>query len=74
MEGSTQFTWPSIVRLGNEAEYLSHEATNISFAKQTLSTYSSPKRYLWDYNPRQEEWRFINLENNQVTTNYPKRV
>lgn len=65
MEGSTQFTWPSIVRLGNEAEYLSHEATNISFAKQTLSTYSSPKRYLWDYNPRQEEWRFINLENNQ---------
>jgi hypothetical protein len=61
MEGSSQFTWPSLIRLGSEAEYLSHEATNISFTKQTLSTYSSPKRYLWDFSPREDEWRFVNL-------------
>ncbi len=65
MEGSTQFTWPSIVRLGKEAEYLSHEATNVSFTKQTLSTYSSPKRYLWDYSPMQDEWRYVNLRDSQ---------
>ena len=61
MEGSSQFTWPSLIRLGSEAEHLSHEATNISFTKQTLSTYSSPKRYLWDFSPREDEWRFVNL-------------
>ena len=61
LDGSTQFTWPSIVRLGKEAEYLTHEATNMAIGKQTLSTYSSPKRYLWDYRPRPEEWRFVNL-------------
>lgn len=61
LDGSTQFTWPSIVRLGKEAEYLTHEATNMAVGKQTLSTYSSPKRYLWDYRPRPEEWRFVNL-------------
>ena len=65
MEGSTQFTWPSLVRLGQEAEYLSHEAINVSFTKQTLSTYSSPKRYLWDYSPREDEWRFVNLGESQ---------
>lgn len=62
LDGSTQFTWPSIIRLGREAEYLTHEATNLAIGKQTLSTYSSPKRYLWDLKERPEEWRFVNLK------------
>lgn len=65
LDGSTQFTWPSIIRLGREAEYLTHEATNMAIGKQTLSTYSSPKRYLWDTKERPEEWRFVNLEDSQ---------
>ena len=62
LDGSTQFTWPSIIRLGREAEFLTHEATNMAIGKQTLSTYSSPKRYLWDFKERPEEWRFVNLK------------
>ena len=65
LDGSTQFTWPSIIRLGREAEYLTHESTNMAIGKQTLSTYSSPKRYLWDYKERPEEWRFVNLNDTQ---------
>ena len=29
--------------------------------QQSLSTYSSPKRYLWDSRPNREEWRFLTL-------------
>ena len=28
---------------------------------ETQSTYSSPKRYLWDAKPNKEEWRFMSL-------------
>lgn len=59
LEGSKQFIWPSIVRLGNEAEYLTHLTTNLAEGDEVLSTYSSPKRYLWDFSPRREEWRCV---------------
>ena len=61
MSGSSQFIWPSIVRLGTEAEYLTHETTSLAEGDEILSTYSSPKRYLWDYKARQEEWRCVRL-------------
>jgi len=59
MAGSNQFVWPSIVRLGSEAEYLTHETTNLAEGDEILSTYSSPKRYLWDKKARREEWRCV---------------
>lgn len=59
LEGSKQFIWPSIVRLGSEAEYLTHLTTNFAEGDEVLSTYSSPKRYLWDFSPRKEEWRCV---------------
>ena len=59
MRNSSQFTWPSIVRLGEEAEYLTHETIGLADGDEIISTYSSPKRYLWDYKPRQEEWRCV---------------
>ena len=31
-------------------------------ADETLSTYSSPKRYLWDKAPTKQEWQFLVLE------------
>lgn len=61
MSGSTQFTWPSLVRLGAEAEFLTHETVSLAEGDEILSTYSSPKRYLWDYKARQEEWRCVKL-------------
>ncbi|MBO4906204.1 MAG: virulence factor SrfB [Bacteroidaceae bacterium] len=59
--GSQQFTWPSFVRLGLEAEYLTHQTTSLAEGDEIFSTYSSPKRYLWDYKSRREEWRCVKL-------------
>ncbi len=59
LEGSKQFIWPSLVRLGMEAEQLTHMTTNFAEGDEVLSTYSSPKRYLWDFAPRREEWRCV---------------
>lgn len=59
MIGSSQFIWPSLVRLGSEAEHLTHETVSLAEGDEILSTYSSPKRYLWDLKPRQEEWRCV---------------
>lgn len=62
-ENDCQFVWPSLVRLGVEANYLTHETTGQAEGNEILSTYSSPKRYLWDYKPRQEEWRCVTSTN-----------
>lgn len=48
------FLWPSFVRIGPEALRLvaGEEGT------ETASGLSSPKRYLWDDTPVQQDWRF----------------
>ena len=58
---SHQFVYPSLVRLGKEAENLIHAASEEQ-SSQSLYTYSSPKRYLWDFAPRREEWRWAKSE------------
>lgn len=64
--GSRQFVWPSLVRLGTEAEYLTHETVNLAEGDEILSTYSSPKRYLWDAKPRREEWRCVRTKGEKL--------
>ena len=59
--GSKQFVYPSFVRLGEEANELMHLSSENDEERETLSTYSSPKRYLWDNRPNREEWRFLTL-------------
>lgn len=61
LSGSKQFVYPSFVRLGVEANELMHMASENDEERETLSTYSSPKRYLWDNHPNREEWRFLTL-------------
>lgn len=58
---SRQFVYPSFVRLGKEAAELIHMATSNEQSINSLSTYSSPKRYLWDGQPNKEEWQFMVL-------------
>jgi hypothetical protein len=48
------FFWPSIVRIGREAARLRAEEAG----KRTTGGMSSPKRYLWDMEAVQQEWRF----------------
>lgn len=61
------FPWPSFVRIGPEALRLvaSEEGT------ETASGISSPKRYLWDNNPVQQDWRF---HHHSDPNNLPKSV
>lgn len=54
------FKWPSIVRLGKEA------VRNIYCGEQDLdasvqfdTSYSSPKRFLWDAEPYKSQWKYI---------------
>lgn len=62
IQGSRQFVYPSIVRLGIEATTLIHRATETDDNRERHSTLSSPKRYLWDGKKSKEEWQFITLE------------
>lgn len=62
IKDSRQFVYPSLVRLGKEANTLIHLATNDTDDTESLSTYSSPKRYLWDWRPNKEEWKFLVLK------------
>lgn len=62
IKDSKQFVHPSLIRLGQEANTLIHRATNGIDEMESLSTYSSPKRYLWDGHPSKEEWKYLVLE------------
>ena len=55
------FLWPSLVRVGPEAMRLAaaEEGT------ETTSGLSSPKRYLWDTQPINQDWRFQNASASQ---------
>lgn len=62
LENSRQFVYPSMVRLGKEANSLIHKATNMNTGTEKTSTFSSPKRFLWDTKPQKQEWEFVQLE------------
>jgi len=59
--GTKQFNYPSMVRLGVEANELIHKATNMNTGVEKISTFSSPKRFLWDQKPKNIEWEFVKL-------------
>jgi len=63
--GSSQFIFPSMVRLGIEANELMHKAINLNTGVEKITTFSSPKRYLWDNKPQQKEWEFVTLQGEQ---------
>ncbi len=61
LENSSQFVYPSMIRLGKEANRLIHQATNMNTGAEKTSTFSSPKRFLWDEKPQKQEWEFVQL-------------
>jgi hypothetical protein len=58
---SSQFVFPSLVRLGLEANELIHKAVNLNTGVEKITTFSSPKRYLWDNKPQQKDWELLTL-------------
>lgn len=67
---SRQFIYPSLVRLGKEANTLIHKAINTNTGAEKNSTFSSPKRFLWDSQPQKQEWEFVQLENEKAKPIY----
>ncbi|MCB1769378.1 MAG: virulence factor SrfB, partial [Candidatus Competibacteraceae bacterium] len=51
---SSAFLWPTVTRIGFEAQALSY----FSHGAEGSTGLSSPKRYLWDTDPRHHAWRF----------------
>jgi hypothetical protein len=51
---SEAFGWPTVVRVGVEAARLAARRSGT----EGSSGLSSPKRYLWDEDPRRDSWRF----------------
>ncbi|PIE82975.1 MAG: hypothetical protein CSA09_04080 [Candidatus Contendobacter odensis] len=52
--GRNAFIWPTVTRVGFEAQALSY----YSHGTEGSTGLSSPKRYLWDSDPRYHAWRF----------------
>jgi hypothetical protein len=69
LKGSKQFVFPSLVRLGVEANNLIHQAINLNTGVEKISTFSSPKRYLWDSKPQQKDWEFLKLNGDKNKNN-----
>ena len=63
--GSSQFIFPSMVRLGTEANELIHKEVCLNTGVEKVTTFSSPKRYLWDNKPQQKKWEFVTLQGEQ---------
>jgi hypothetical protein len=61
---NNKFTVPSFVRIGFEAENLiNNSSLNLNLGYELKTHNSSPKRYLWDINPAEEEWEFYPTSN-----------
>ncbi|MDR2058191.1 MAG: virulence factor SrfB [Dysgonamonadaceae bacterium] len=71
---SRQFVYPSMIRLGKEANSLIHKATNINTGAEKTSTFSSPKRFLWDTKPQRQEWEFVLLADETAKPIYIKGI
>lgn len=68
IENSRQFVYPSMIRLGKEANNLIHKSTNMNMGAEKTSTFSSPKRFLWDTKLQKQEWEFVQLEGETTKT------
>lgn len=61
------FSWPTVVRIGNEAQRLAV----LSRREEGQTSMSSPKRYLWDTAPRIQEWRYAPREDDPSSPESP---
>ena len=53
------FSWPSLVRVGQEAQNLVYRSLEQEGLSEMVTNYSSPKRYLWDEEPYDGKWQFL---------------
>lgn len=66
-----KFMVPSLVRIGFEANNLINSmSTNLDLGRELRSFNSSPKRYLWDDKPAENEWEYVPDQNRQAKKIY----
>lgn len=54
------FKWPSVVRLGKEANRNIYSGENdLDVTAQFDTSHSSPKRFLWDHEPYKSQWKYV---------------
>lgn len=68
------FSWPSFVRVGDEARNLVYNAREDNGEAGNTTNYSSPKRYLWDEKPFNGQWEFLRLINDPQTVQRTKNI
>lgn len=70
---SRQFTWPSFIRMGEEAKHLIYQESELSEndGKESMSYHSSPKRYLWDNELSEVQWELVNIDGDQHANRDP---
>jgi len=59
LSGSKTFKWPSMVKIGKEAQTLASGTNDVD----TKTGISGPKRYLWDDKPTGAPWYFSDTSN-----------
>lgn len=65
--GDGQFRWPSLVRLGKEAQRNIYNGdADLLLGEQFDTSHSSPKRYLWDHKAYTGQWNFVTEKNREV--------
>lgn len=74
LENSQQFVYPSMIRMGKEANRLIHKATNMNTGAEKTCTFSSPKRFLWDNTPQKQEWEFVQFDGEIAKPIYIKGI
>jgi hypothetical protein len=67
---SRQFIYPSMIRLGKEANQLISKSVNVNDENRKTSTFSSPKRFLWDTKPQKQEWEFVLLKGEKTVKEF----
>ena len=61
------FKWPSVVRLGKEAiRNIYSGDQDLDTSSQFDTSYSSPKRFLWDTEPYTSQWKYISEKDRYI--------
>lgn len=68
------FNWKSIVRVGTEAKNLVYRSIEDPGLSERATNYSSPKRYLWDFEPSRERWEFLITEDDPFNVRMAKDI
>lgn len=68
------FRWPSLLRFGQEANYLMHRSMENDGLSMRATNYSSPKRYLWDKKKYKNRWEFLVKEDDSTSLKESQQI